>query len=155
MSGFYASKIENVASAGEAHNEARRRIYPRYEDQLRALNLNIRLALVGDSQVRISSWRSENSWSTLAFTRKVFHDSSSLDRRNTSSVSLPCRQLKTLQSEVLLWSRPKTGNYKTWTVSRKVETWKKIYIETWNTLWTVQKCSPFYSPGSLSRVTSA
>lgn len=51
MSTFYASKVEKVAAAGEAHNAAIRKRYPHYEDQLRALNLNIRLALVGDAQV--------------------------------------------------------------------------------------------------------
>ncbi|CAN0019896.1 unnamed protein product [Ectocarpus sp. 12 AP-2014] len=50
MSTFYASKVEKVAAAGHAHNAAIRKRYPRYEDQLRALNLNIRLALVGDAQ---------------------------------------------------------------------------------------------------------
>ena len=51
MSSFYASKTEKVAADGEAHNEAMRQLYPRYEDQLEALNLNVMLALVGDSQV--------------------------------------------------------------------------------------------------------
>lgn len=51
MSTFYASKIEAVAANGEAHNTAMRKRYPKYEDQLRVLNLNIRLALVGDAQV--------------------------------------------------------------------------------------------------------
>lgn len=52
MSTFYASKDEKVAAAGKAHNAALRRRYPTYDDQLRALNLNVRLALVGDAQVR-------------------------------------------------------------------------------------------------------
>lgn len=51
MSTFYASKDEKVAAAGKAHNAALRKRYPTYDDQLRALNLNIRLALVGDAQV--------------------------------------------------------------------------------------------------------
>lgn len=53
MSTFYASKDEKVAAAGKAHNAALRKRYPAYDDQLRALNLNIRLALVGDAQVYI------------------------------------------------------------------------------------------------------
>lgn len=51
MSTFYASKVEEVAAAGEAHNAAMRKRFPKYEDQLRVLNLNVRLALVGDAQV--------------------------------------------------------------------------------------------------------
>lgn len=52
MSAFYASKVEKVAAAGEAHNEVMRSRYPTCEDRLEALNLNVKLALVGDSQVR-------------------------------------------------------------------------------------------------------
>lgn len=51
MSAFYASKVAEVAAAGEAHNNAMRERYPLHEDRLNALNLNIMLALVGDSQV--------------------------------------------------------------------------------------------------------
>ncbi|CAM9152411.1 unnamed protein product [Hapterophycus canaliculatus] len=54
MSMFYASKVKDIAAAGEAHNRAIRKLYPRYEDQLRVLNLNIRLALVGDAQDDLS-----------------------------------------------------------------------------------------------------
>lgn len=56
MSTFYASKVEEVAAAGEAHNVAMRKRYPKYEDQLRVLNLNIRLALVGDAEVSNIYW---------------------------------------------------------------------------------------------------
>lgn len=52
MSAFYASKVEKIAAAGEAHNDIMRRRYPTCEDRLQALNLNVKLALVGDSQVR-------------------------------------------------------------------------------------------------------
>eukprot|EP00752_Nemacystus_decipiens_P006064 g5472.t1 len=54
MSTFYASKDEMVAATGEEHNAALRKRYPTYDDQLRALNLNIRLALVGDAQDDLS-----------------------------------------------------------------------------------------------------
>eukprot|EP00752_Nemacystus_decipiens_P006061 g5470.t1 len=50
MSAFYASKDKVVSAAGEAHNAAVIKRYPTYDDQLRALNLNIRLALVGHAQ---------------------------------------------------------------------------------------------------------
>ncbi|CAM9331079.1 unnamed protein product [Laminaria digitata] len=50
MSAFYASKVEKVAAAGEAHNDVMRSRYPTCEDRLQALNLNVKLALVGDSQ---------------------------------------------------------------------------------------------------------
>lgn len=52
MSAFYASKVEKVAAAGEAHNDVMRGRYPTCEDRLQALNLNVKLALVGDSQVQ-------------------------------------------------------------------------------------------------------
>lgn len=53
MSAFYASKMDKVAAAGTAHNEAMKQMYPLREDRLQALNLNIKLALVGDTaQVR-------------------------------------------------------------------------------------------------------
>ena len=52
MSAFYASKVDKVAAAGEAHNDVMRARYPSCEDRLQALNLNVKLALVGDSQVR-------------------------------------------------------------------------------------------------------
>lgn len=52
LSAFYASKMDKVAAAGEAHNESMRQRYPRDEDLLRALNLNVKLALVGDTQVQ-------------------------------------------------------------------------------------------------------
>lgn len=51
MSAFYASKVEEIAAAGESHNDAMRELYPSHDDRRRALNLNIKLALVGDSQV--------------------------------------------------------------------------------------------------------
>ncbi|CAN0289414.1 unnamed protein product [Pylaiella littoralis] len=54
MSTFYASKVEEVAAAGEAHNAAMRNRFPKYGDQLRVLNLNVRLALVGDAQDDLS-----------------------------------------------------------------------------------------------------
>lgn len=56
MSAFYASKLESVAAAGEAHNEATRKRYPQHEDLLGALNTNIKLALIGEEQVMAFVW---------------------------------------------------------------------------------------------------
>lgn len=60
MSAFYASKVQSVAAAGEAHNEATRKRYPQAQDLVGALNTNIKLALVGEEQVMTSvcaDWR--------------------------------------------------------------------------------------------------
>lgn len=60
MSAFYASKVQSIAAAGEAHNEATRKRYPRAQDLVGALNTNIKLALVGEEQVMTSvgaDWR--------------------------------------------------------------------------------------------------
>ncbi len=55
MSAFYASRLDKVAAVGDAHNASMRKRYPRHEDQVGALNLNVRSALVGDAQVGICS----------------------------------------------------------------------------------------------------
>lgn len=48
MSGFYASKIQEVAADGEVHNEAMRKRFPTHEDRVRALNANVVFSLTGD-----------------------------------------------------------------------------------------------------------
>lgn len=58
MSGFYASKVPEVAAVGQAHNEAMRKLYPTHEDRIRALNSNVLFALTGDvAEVRCHCWR--------------------------------------------------------------------------------------------------
>lgn len=47
MSGFYASKIEEVAADGRAHNEAMMTRFPTHEDRVRALNANVVFGLTG------------------------------------------------------------------------------------------------------------
>lgn len=48
MSGFYASKLPDVASVGGAHNDTMRKLYPTHEDRVKVLNSNILFALTGD-----------------------------------------------------------------------------------------------------------
>lgn len=48
MSGFYASKAEEVAAVGQAHNDAMLKVYPTHEAQVRVLNANVLFTLTGD-----------------------------------------------------------------------------------------------------------